>query len=326
MHNPRHTRERVERQCRHSQHGAVSRLAKTVGVRLGLLFWVVMALEAEEILPDYMIPLVDDAAKMSIAVYNQDQQMMDNLREEGWELFGRPGSLPSGLDYGVWGRRLANGKKEVFVVFGGTASGADAAADLGQSLDGPESTWQYQDALALAASFVARADKDPNLTVKFAGHSLGGGLAQYVGLELGVQAITFNAAPIQWWTPKAMLQTFLRQKNRRAQRDVAANNVYNIRLRGDLVSSPPSPGRQYGRRLEFDAVKRATGQWTGDYRAHDVRVLLEAFQAVYSATGSRSGTPDVGGGAERGGVFAGIEINEADFATRRQSLPGTRDK
>jgi len=324
------------RQPRSRRHCQTTRQRHPRPVRA---LWLTLALfvfgvpvVAQPLFPERMRQVVDDAGRMSIAVYGKDPQLMDDLRRNGWELLGLH-QLPSGLNYGVWERRSRDGKTELFVAFAGTAGAKDGVADVAQAIAGPIATRQYTDALTIADTLIRRADNDSTLTVRFTGHSLGGGMAQMVGLEFGVLAVTFNAAPIQESSRIARLLTFLHQKNRPAQRELARNNVYNLRLRGDLVSSAVSPGRQHGQQFEYAPVKPPTGQWTGSYTRHAVQTLLDAFRAsrppstpapsapetVPKPDERTRGVPNTGRGQDRAGVFAGVAVNEADFEGRPRS-------
>ena len=148
----------------------------------------------------------------------------------------------------------------------------DAAADAAQVVVGPQNTAQYQDALDFARRQVAEKDKNLHLTITFTGHSLGGGIAQFLNLELGVRTVVFNAAPLNDFDA-------LLTKNLVERASVAASTLWNFRTRGDVVSA--SPGLQFGRVFTFDRVRPTTGQWWGDYSAHSVQVLLDSFNAFF---------------------------------------------
>jgi hypothetical protein len=55
---------------------------------------------------------------------------------------------------------------------------------------------RFHQALAFAEKYVREKDKDPDTTVRVVGHSLGGLLAQYVALKLGVRAEVFDSAAL----------------------------------------------------------------------------------------------------------------------------------
>jgi predicted esterase YcpF (UPF0227 family) len=61
---------------------------------------------------------------------------------------------------------------------------------------------QYEKALILTKRAQIAADRNGYKLLGCTGHSLGGGLAALVALELGLYAITFNSAPIHQPTSK----------------------------------------------------------------------------------------------------------------------------
>jgi len=235
-------------------------------------------------IPDYMYPVIDDAGRMSIAAYGNDQQLVETLRQEGW---GIPTQIdfPSGLHVGVWQRNLPGGNIERMVAFVGTKDLAGAAADLSQGLVGPEATAQYRDGLDFALKQVAEKDRNPNLSLTFTGHSLGGGIAQEANLETGVKAVVFNAAPLNG----------IDSWHRGDQATIAREDLWNLRTKGDVVSALPL-ANQYGRQLTFETVRPASGQWTGNYSTHSVQALLDAVDATRTSSAALASTGRPGGG------------------------------
>jgi len=272
------------------------RLLRRPSVLLMLLTGSLTA-QATSQIPDSMFPVIEDAGRMSIAIYGDRLDLLETLSKEGWNLVSPGGvefptgvrvtatgiiELPSGLHVGIWERTLPNGKRERVIAFRGTKEliGRDGAADVRQFFSGPEQTPQYQDALDFVRQLVAKKDKDPNLSIMFTGHSLGGGIAQFLSLEFGVKTVVFNAAPLNLtnldWALKLNfigVPSILDDLDERVR--LAFENVWNLRLNTDLVSA--SPGKQLGRVFSFAPVRPTTGQWSGGYPAHNVDGLLDAF-------------------------------------------------
>jgi pimeloyl-ACP methyl ester carboxylesterase len=144
-----------------------------------------------------------EAAQLSLAVYDLSKKMVQG----GWSQIESTLPDPDGLQAAAYERKLANGKRELVIAFAGTrvAGGlnpADAVVDVnqGSGLGGPVFdflTYQrFHEALNFAETYVKQKDKDPNTTITIVGHSLGGLLAQYVGVRLGVRAIVFDASAL----------------------------------------------------------------------------------------------------------------------------------
>lgn len=89
----------------------------------------------------------------------------------------------------------------------------------------------YQDALELAKKIQDQIQKhNPDAKLELGGHSLGGGIATYVGLRLGVKAVGFNSVMLG---PACMEE--LRKTNCLTPDRLA--NVHQVRIEGDAVSS-----------------------------------------------------------------------------------------
>jgi len=138
---------------------------------------------------------VSDNAELSEAVYHKDV-----LSVGGW-LRVEFVKSPNGLQWGLYEKTLGKGKKDWRLVFAGTQDWRDLATDANQALSHsglfrsllPVDA-QYSEALEIASRWAKLKDQNPNLSFSVTGHSLGGGLAQYVATVLGVKAMVFDAA------------------------------------------------------------------------------------------------------------------------------------
>ena len=145
------------------------------------------------------------------------------------------GSNPdSGLEWAVYERTTTTGKRERVLAFGGTD---DWWKELPQSVDQAlfgVTDGQYAEADGIAKDVSEKASKD-GLPLTITGHSLGGGLAQYVALQINsrnTQAVVFNSAPIDFSTS---LAESLRQRLRGQS---AEDLITNVQVIGDPVSQP----------------------------------------------------------------------------------------
>ncbi|MBN1670205.1 MAG: DUF2974 domain-containing protein [Kiritimatiellae bacterium] len=123
----------------------------------------------------------------------------------------------SGFKARVYTRTAPDGSKEVVVAYEGTApdSAADWATDWALRNNTKELPRQYVLAKALADAVVEQAKKD-GATVTFTGHSLGGGLAQYVAATTQCKAYTFNAAD-----PGPAVREAIRERRKRIRNAAA---------------------------------------------------------------------------------------------------------
>lgn len=134
-------------------------------------------------------PLVLEAAYMSKAVYG-DYVSSDDLK--GWAVSkAATGLVYNDLSTGFKSQlfeRTVNGKKEYCYVTAGTEKGVgDLAADI---LQVTGLSRQYQESVNNAIEL----EKIFGDNLSFAGHSLGGGLAEANARATGESATTFNAA------------------------------------------------------------------------------------------------------------------------------------
>ena len=86
----------------------------------------------------------------------------------------------------------------------------------------------YQDALQLAQEI--QASLPPGTKLELGGHSLGGGIATYVGLKLGLKSVGFNAAMLGPACMKDLQKSGCLTAERLA-------NVHQVRIEGDAVTS-----------------------------------------------------------------------------------------
>ncbi len=122
--------------------------------------------------------------------------------------------------------------KRYFLTFPGTGmvdtAGAQWKINVRQFLGIGGVPKAYQDAVELAT--LIRDNLPDGVTLELSGHSLGGGIASYVGLHLGIPAVGFNSAPLG---PACM----------KALRDAGAltperlSKLQQVRIEGDAVTS-----------------------------------------------------------------------------------------
>jgi pimeloyl-ACP methyl ester carboxylesterase len=120
-------------------------------------------------------------------------------------------STGTGLDLKVYQRRKESGQIEITFAFAGTSlSFKDWANNAAQFAFGADDAAQYQDAVARVSQILERIqsyDQQTNMDIEISmtGHSLGGGLAQYVAVQTNVdidRLITFNSAGLSTQTIK----------------------------------------------------------------------------------------------------------------------------
>ncbi len=127
------------------------------------------------------------------------------------------------------------GKPPTYILtFPGTqvvnTAGAQWKANIQQFLGFGGVPKMYRQAVELAREIQKEiSTMDPKPELKLCGHSLGGGIASYVGLSLGMEAVGFNSAPLG---PACM--TALRKAN--ALTPERLGKLKQIRTQGDPVS------------------------------------------------------------------------------------------
>lgn len=145
----------------------------------------------------------------------------------------------TGLDGAVYLRTLAGGKKEYVLALAGTENRnsrfgipIDWWTNIAQGrpnfdpFTGVER--QYAKALKIAEEYVRLADQDADTSFVAVGHSLAGGIAQYIAVKLGVRAVAFDAAALGSRTLMDVPAPL---------REAAGRNILHVILRGDPVSA-----------------------------------------------------------------------------------------
>ena len=183
---------------------------------------------------------IRDLAALASAAYESGAEIP---ADAGYVQVEHNDTAESGLKYGVY-QRVRNGEVETVLAFAGTdgADLPDVATDGFQALNPTlRVSDQYAEALAVAAR-VARDYGDYQIT----GHSLGGGLSQYVSVATGREATVFNAAGLG--------RGSIRQLDRLAPGGVdgAGGQITNVHLIGDVVSGGPTSFNQLGTRIELE--------------------------------------------------------------------------
>lgn len=241
-------------------------------------------------------------AEMSNAVYGNDSagdwQVVDTWRN-------LVGSGAVGLVNRVLGsaanfnavvyRNSSTG--EVALAFQGTnvLSREDWSSNITQYIGLP--TPQYELALLVARQAIERYGS--NLTVT--GHSLGGGLAQYVAANIEVNAVTFNAAGLSFLSG-AGLRLGERVININGSRDVVSAIPGSYQIGTEYTFEDTQSGRVsgvvtgHGMSTMLDLLNAATDQRTRGTAVNwaAVRVAQDNMAAVISgnvsATGAASGS------------------------------------
>lgn len=88
--------------------------------------------------------------------------------------------------------------KTLMVSFGGTSGGSEDLQDILQDLsmiNKVASVGQFTEAKQFIADAETEKSRYTGYEIEFTGHSLGGALAQFAGLDTGYPAVTFNTAP-----------------------------------------------------------------------------------------------------------------------------------
>ena len=276
-------------------------------------------------------------AKLSEAVYHDPPQA--DL-PHGWRVLEQ-GSIPSGLKWALSERQRSDGTRERVLAFAGTEDAKDWLTNADQALrNGIPRTGinipgvaipaiQYQEALQVATKYVQAKDQDKNMSLVITGHSLGGGLGQYVSLKTGVKAVVFNAAALGPETVQD-IAPYLRA--------AASRQITHITMRGDPVHNPTRAalrGQHFG--VEY-VVEPAPGtpdmfpierplltspslkEWGQDKLARhamsNIIASLRYTQAYGEIQPWKHSAPFSQKATDRGGLWGAVEIRPEDFQSR----------
>jgi hypothetical protein len=160
-------------------------------------------------MPAPALSFVQECALLSNAVYGNGGKL-----PPGWNVV-RSFNKPSGIQATLYNEPTT---AQYVLAFKGTVPTSMEAiqADVGQLVNGTnEISGQYKDAIAIAKQV---NDLSENLrtagsTLTLTGHSLGGGLASFAALEVGLPAYTFNAAGLGEKTITALIADGVDLKN-----------------------------------------------------------------------------------------------------------------
>lgn len=134
------------------------------------------------------------------------------------------------------------GGGEITIVIRGTDNNANLAANTGFTGIDSNVSREYLGNLSSFTASLLRAN--PNASIRYVGHSLGGGLAMVMGAMTGFEAYGFDAPPIGYLLDHAksgMLTDEFAQVAGLINRGDDLHQLVNIRVSGDPVSSLPFP-------------------------------------------------------------------------------------
>ncbi len=181
----------------------------------------------------------------------------------------------------------ADGKDVRVLCFPGTGTGGlgDAHAKINvQQFTGIGGVPKvYEQACSLAKEI--RKTLPPDVELQVAGISMGGGIANYVGLMCGLPATCVNAAALGGASLKA-----LRQQGKLTQENIAHST--HFRIKGDAVSSPKTQqflaaalltlGHKIRVPMHVGVIREAGPQTPGWKKMGPIeRHLITAFQSIW---------------------------------------------
>ena len=166
---------------------------KSVSIKgIGIIFIFIILFGQSvmaETLTLYQLALAVNYAQLSAAVY--DAGTSKEMNVEGWKRIKGMGQIgESGFKATVY---ISEARKEIVIAFAGTQDAKDWVTDIAALMATPA---QYKEAKDFTSKTVKKiAEKYGNdYKITVTGHSLGGGLAQSVAANYGLDAYTFNAA------------------------------------------------------------------------------------------------------------------------------------
>jgi hypothetical protein len=187
-----------------------------------------------DIAKDYLSEEVLPYVKLSQAVYEDTQQVDgftrfadDNVTNPATSFIDRFKFAKSESE-SFHGSAYISGNGKIVIAFKGTDNWGDVLTDIRQLKAVPI---QYTQALMFVKRVLAMGGVSPE-NIVVTGHSLGGGMAQYVASAFGLKAVTFNPAPLSAATIKSASEL----KNGRGVASIT-NYVATSKGQEDLVAS-----------------------------------------------------------------------------------------
>jgi lipase (class 3) len=216
--------------------------------------------------PSSLAAAIDDA-QLSLAIY---QPSATDVGDWSRILFEQ---MPSGLQFGIYERHGAGGRRELKLVFAGTQNALDWPTNVDQAIvtdpmDFLFTPAQYRQALAVATQLAQLKDHDANLSVSITGHSLGGGLAQYCAILLGLPATVFNAAALGPETVKDIPVSLQRAVSRQ---------ILHYTISGEPVHGPTTwiGGKHFGHQIALQPTASTARDLV---TLHSMKAVLDALR------------------------------------------------